>query len=249
MKYRIKILVVIAVMQLINGCNSDSGTECFRTLGTAMVYDVPVENFTTIHISAGIELVVTQGMEQKVTVQTGENIVEYITAQVTNGELRLTNANNCNWVRDYNSTTVYVTTPHLEKIYSASQFGVKSQGVLSFPSLQLQSGITGETASGTFNLNVNCENLVVEDNQAAYFVLTGAVNSLTVNFYSGDSRFDGAGLLAQGVNVFHRSSNDIIVNPQQSVTGTLYSTGNLVLKNTPPVIDVQQVYTGSIIYN
>lgn len=227
-------------------CGEDA-PECFREAGTLVSYEIPVEDFTSIHISQGIELVIKQGPERSVIIETGKNIKEYISAHVINGELMLTNSNNCNWVRDYNLTTVYVTTPHLEKIYSASQFAVKSDGVLSFPSLLLQSGIFSETASGTFELEVAMQNLTVEDNQSAYYIINGSVDNLSVNFYAGNSRFEGTGLIAQKVQVFHRSSNNMIVNPQQEITGTLYSTGNLILKNEPQVIDIEELYTGNVI--
>lgn len=234
---------------LLAGCNSENAPECFRKAGSEVSYDVAVSAFNSIHISPGIELVVKQGDVAQVTVTTGENLKEFISATVTDGKLMITNANNCNWTRDYNSTTVHVTTPVLERIYSASQFAVRSDGVLEFPVLSLQSGMFSETASGTFELDVNIPYLVIEDNQPTYFRINGSVEELTVKFYSGDARFEGSGLIAQKVSVFQRSSNDIIVNPQQEVSGTIYSTGNLVLKNHPPVVAVEQLYTGHIVYN
>lgn len=247
MKYTLHSIACLLLLVL-TSCNNDLTPECFEKMGAVVTYATPVADFTAIELSLGIELVITEGPEQMVTIQTGENIKQYISAQVTDGKLYLTNAVDCNWVRDYKSTTVYVTTPHLEKIYSASQFAVKSNGVLAFPSLSLQSGIFSETASGTFELDVNCQNLTIEDNQACYYVINGVVENLAVNFYSGDARFDGSNLTAQKLQVFHRSTNDIIANVQQEVTGMLYSTGNLVLKNHPPVVTVNRIYTGQVVY-
>ena len=233
---------------VLTSCNNDITPECFEKMGAIVTYSTAVPDFTAINLSLGVELVITEGPEQKVSIQTGENIKQYITADVKDGKLYLTNAVDCNWVRDYKSTTVYVTTPHLEQIYSASQFAVKSNGVLTFPSLSLQSGIFSETASGTFELDVNCQNLSIDDNQACYYVINGTVENLVVNFYSGDARFNGSNLVARKLQVFHRSTNDIIANVQQEVTGTLYSTGNLLLKNHPPVVTVNRIYTGQVVY-
>jgi hypothetical protein len=245
---KIKIIVLIFLLQLMAACSSENAPECFREAGATITYEVEVPDFTSIHASVGIELFVTEGPETKVTIKTGENLKELIAAKVVDGELVLTNDTACNWVRDYNTTTVCVTTPHLEKIYSASQFAVKSGGVLTFPYLTLQSGIFSETASGTFELAVDCDNLVVEDNQSAYYVITGSADNLAVHFYSGDARFEGSDLEVQNLEIFHRSSNDIIAKPQQQVTGTLYSTGNLVLKSHPSVVEVERLYSGKIIY-
>jgi hypothetical protein len=56
--------------------------------------------------------------------------------------------------------------------------------------------------------------------------------------------------LPQNIVVYHRGSNDIIINPIQIVTGVLNSKGNLVLKNLPPVHTPLDVfYTGYVIFS
>ena len=70
-----------------------------------------------------------------------------------------------------------------------------------------------------------------------------------MNYYAGDGRIDASNLIAQTIKVYHRGSNDMIVNPVQSITGKMVSTGNIILKNNPPIVDVQQLYQGHIIYN
>ncbi len=245
-KLRITILAVLG--SIFFSCNNELAPECFTEMGKEITYEVEVGEFNGIHISPGIELVITQGPERKVTINAGENIKEYLSVTIKNNELWLENANNCNWVHTYKTTTVYVTTPNLEKVYSASQFAVRSGNVLAFPNLTLQSGIFSETASGTFELELNCTDLTIEDDQSAYYVITGAVENVIVHFYSGDARFEGSGLVVQNLDIFHRSSNDIIANVQQKVTGTIYSTGDLVLKGHPPVVEVERVYSGRVVY-
>lgn len=248
MRYSLQILVIIIVVQVFTSCSSDTAPDCLKKAGKTIMYDVDVVPFAAIDVAEGIELVIKQGDELKISVETGENLKPDISIYVADNQLYLRNAAGCNWVRDYNSTTVYVTTPYLEKIYSSSQFAVKSEGVLNFPALLLQSGIFDETASGTFEISINSDFLTVEDNQSCYYKITGSVESLSVNFYAGDARFEGSSLIAQKVAVFHRSSNDIIVNPQQEIRGTLYGTGNLVLKNHPPVVEVERLYKGKLIF-
>ena len=41
----------------------------------------------------------------------------------------------------------------------------------------------------------------------------------------------------------------MIVYPVQSITGTIYSVGNVILKNNPPLINVEEVFRGRVIYN
>lgn len=229
-------------------CDSENATDCFQTSGKTISKEISVTNFEKINISEGIELIIKEGTETKVIVESGQNLLNGITAEVSNGILFLRNSNGCNVVREYNNTKVYVTTPTLVNVYSSSQFAVKSDGILNFPSLNLQSGMFSDTASGTFELEVNSQNLIIEDNKSTFFKISGKATDLSVNFYDGNARFDGSDLMANEVSFFQRSSNDIIVNPISKISGTIYSTGNIVLKNTPPIIQVIQLYQGQIIY-
>jgi hypothetical protein len=248
MKYKLRIFpIIFLIAQLINSCSNDAMPECFQKAGSTVSYEVELPDFSSINIGEGIELIVKEG-PTSIRIETGENIKANITAMVADGELTLRNNSSCNWVRDYNITKVYVSVPNLDRIYSSSQFGVKSDGVLAFPNLTLESGLYSETASGTFELAVDCETLTIQDNLSVYCNISGNVENLAIYYYSGDARFEGSNLIAQKVYVYHRSSNDIIVNPQQEVTGTIYSTGNLVLKNNPPVIAVNQLYTGHLVF-
>jgi len=69
----------------------------------------------------------------------------------------------------------------------------------------------------------------------------------TLIFFSGIGRFEGRNLVAQKVEIYHRGSNDIIVNPIQELKGDLYGTGNLISINTPPVLEVVRHYQGRLI--
>ncbi len=228
-------------------CNSENAPGCFKTAGKNITQQIAAENFDKIHISEGIELVISQGSETSVAIETGENLLNNISVELIDNQLFVKNNNSCNWVRDYNSTTVFITVPNLDNIYSASQFAVRSQGILEFPELNLQSGMFSHTASGSFHLNVKCNILTIEDNKSSYFNISGETIDLNVNFYDGNARFDGENLEAKNVHCFQRSSNDIVVKPSEKVQGTIYSTGNIVLKNLPPTIEVAQLYQGRVI--
>ena len=108
----------------------------------------------------------------------------------------------------------------------------------------------GESGAGTgdFILNVNNDYLNIANNNVSRFYLSGQTNTANFNFYFGDGRIEAQNLTAQNIIVYHRGSNDMIVKPIQSITGTMNSTGNIILKNVPPIVDVQELYQGRVIY-
>jgi hypothetical protein len=101
---------------------------------------------------------------------------------------------------------------------------------------------------GDFDLEVNNQSLSIISNNLSQFFISGHTETLFVGFYSGTTAFFGDHLIAQNVTVSHRSSHDIRVHPIQSLSGELRGVGNLISVHTPPIVDITQLYTGSLIF-
>lgn len=234
---------------LILSCNSEEGSDCFKKQGKETTETINVENFSKINISKGIKLIIKESDEQKVTVTAGKNLIGNISFEVIDGELLIKDNSSCDMFRNVSVAKVYVSTPALEKIYSGSQFSVRSDGVLHFSDLTLESGIVSEDVpSSEFILEIENEKLTINENVSSVFKIKGNTELLTVNFWGSNGRLEAENLIAKEINIFHRSTNDMIVYPTEKISGTLYSTGNLVLKNVPSIVEVKQLYTGHIIY-
>ena len=243
-----KNILIVFLSFLILSCNSEGGSDCLKSQGDLETQEISVEEFSKINIDTGIELVIKESDEQTVKLTMGKNLINDIKFEVIDGELKITNENGCDMLRNYHSAKVYVTTPVLEKIYSGSQYSIKSDGVLTFPDLTLESGIIEDTPASVFEMQIENEILKVNDNISSVFKITGSSDKLEINFWGSNGRFEGDNFIVNEVLINHRSTNDIIVFPVQSVTGVIRSTGNLVLKNVPPIVEVEELYTGEIIY-
>ena len=246
-----KRLLYIALL-LVFACDSEDANDCFQKAGDIIEVEVDVASFNRILVNRDIELIIKEGPDFGVTVETGKNLLNDIEVEVVEDRLVLTNNNTCNYVRDFGITKVYVEAPDLSEIRTSSQYDVSSDGVLSFEELTLLSeDFNGESefTVGDFKLTVNSERLSVISNNISFFYVNGEVLNLFVGFFAGSGRFEGENLLAQNVQVNHRGSNDIVVNPQQSLTGTIRGTGDVIAVNEPPVVDVEIIYTGQLIFN
>lgn len=244
---RTKLFAGVAVLMLLVSCDSEIIPGCFREPGATISRIDEVAAFNQVNIGPGINLIVKQGVTAEVKIETGEHLISDISSEVTDGVLYLKNNLECS-LGSTIPAKVTVTTPDLIKIYSSSQYDVVSDGVLNFPYLNLQQGLFGKTASNIFDLEVNCLSLVVENNNTTIFRIKGVANNLNVSFYAGDSRFEGANLATEDVFIFQRSSNDMILKPLHKIEGNIYSNGNVILLNQPPIVNVNQHYTGHIIY-
>ncbi|WP_299117647.1 head GIN domain-containing protein [uncultured Winogradskyella sp.] len=247
-----KRLIYLICAFLILSCDSDSALDCFQTAGSIVQQEFLVTGFDKILVNRDIELIINQGASQSVVVETGENLLNDVTVEVIANQLVLTDSNNCNYVRDFGITKIYVTTPNLIEIRCSTQFEIRSDGVLNFDNLDLISenfNFPDSFPIGDFRLQLDIENLKIVSNNLSFFYLSGEAENMSISFPAGNGRVEAENLVAQNISVFHRGSNDMVVNPQQSITGSILSTGNVISVNQPPIIDVEEVFNGRLIFN
>lgn len=246
-----KLIYIIAFLFLIFSCDSENANDCFQKTGSLIKKEITVDAFDKISVNRDIELIVKEGSTQKVSIETGKNLMNDVTATVVDGRLTLTDNNTCNYVRDYGITKVYITSPSITEIRSSTQYDVRSDGVLSYPSLTVLSEdfhAPDTFTNGNFRLQIDNNSFRVVFNNLSNCFISGKTNSLNITFAAGTSRFEGRYLVAQQVTIWNRSSNDMIVNPQQSITGKISGTGNVIAVNKPTTVNVEEQYKGRLIF-
>lgn len=246
-----KLLVILGVC-LIFACDSESASDCFQTAGRIVQDTFTVPEFNRILVNRDIELIIRQGETYEVTIETGDNLRNDVSAEVIDNRLILTDDNTCNFVRDFGITKIFVTTPTLREIRCSTQFEISSEGILNFENLDLLSenfNFPDTFPIGDFRLQLNVENLRVVSNNLSFFFLSGEAENVNISFPAGSSRFEGENLIAQNITIFHRGINDMIVNPQESLTGQILSTGNVISVNLPPIVEVEELFNGRLIFN
>ena len=237
---------------LMISCNGENVPDCFRNEGNIVRDEVSVPVFETITVFENIELYLISGTEQKVEIETGEFLRKEVSAEVQDGRLVLRNRISCNFVRDYGITKIYVTTPDLREIRSSSGFPIRSVGTLSVTDITLISesfiNPETETTDGSFELDLNAQSVRIVVNGISYFLLSGNTENLNITIAAGDSRIEAEALIAENVTVDHRGSNDIRVNPQQTLSGIIRGTGDVISFNRPAVISVEEIFRGRLLF-
>lgn len=246
-----KRIIYILALTLIVSCNSEHTGDCFQKTGRIIQQEVTVAAFDKILVNRDIELIIKEGSTQKVVIETGENLLNDIFVIVADGKLTLTDNNTCNYVRDYGITKIYVTSPNITEIRSSTQYDISSNGILTYPSLTILSEDFGEPDTFTnanFRLQIDNNTFRLVFNNLSNGFISGKTENLNLTFAAGTSRFEGRNLIAQRVQVWNRASNDMIVNPQQEIKGTISGTGNVISVNHPPIVDVNELYKGRLIF-
>jgi uncharacterized pyridoxamine 5'-phosphate oxidase family protein len=133
----ILLYVFICVASSLTFMSCERPSECIESAGATKIKDIPVEAFSKIKVYRGIEVVITEGAETKVQIKAGENFINDIEVKQYGNQLVFKDNSGCNWVRDYGQTKIFITTPTLEEIYSKTDRDISSNGVLTFPNLNI----------------------------------------------------------------------------------------------------------------
>jgi len=247
-----KKIIGLIIVFLCLSCTSDSGWDCIKTSGRIIQQEIPVPEFDKITVWEKTKLFIQEGANYEVIVETGENLLSKVAVSVVDGRLEIRNNTICNLLRDYGITKVYVTAPNITEIRSSTELGVESIGTLTYPKLSLLSDDFGEAGSthtsGDFTMQLDIEELHVVANGRSKFYLNGQAKLASIGLYAGDCRVYAEDLIIQNLNLFHRSTGPMVVNPQESIRGEIVGWGDVIAKNRPPIVEVEELYEGRLIF-
>ena len=245
-------MLIITLFSVLSSCNSESAPDCLQNAGDLVRREVMVTDFTRITVFEKVGLILKQGETQKVEIETGEFLLEEVSVSVEGDRLILRNDNGCNLFRGYGLTKVYITSPNITEIRSSTGQAIESDGVLSYTDLTLFSESfldpASETTDGSFDLEVNSATVRVVVNGIAYFKLSGNTTNLNLTIAAGDSRIEAEDLTAENLLIDHRGSNDMFINPQESIRGVIRGNGDVISKNRPDINEVEKLYKGRLIF-
>lgn len=244
-------ITLMIFLLLLSGCGKN-GPDCLQSSGDIFQEELALPAFQNITVFENVRLVVRYGTQQQVILETGANLRPDVSARVVDGTLELRDQNNCNYFRAYGRTTFYVTTPDLRVLRSSTGWPIQSDGLLPFTQLSLVSesfnNPEAETTDGSFDLEVDSDRVSIVANGIAYFRLRGQTEVLAITVAAGDSRIEAEGLAAGTVELNHRGSNDILVNPTQRIAGVIRGYGDVLSFNRPPEVEVEETFRGRLIY-
>jgi hypothetical protein len=249
---QMKKLLYIALLTVVFGCDSELSPDCIQAAGDIVTQEYDVEGFKKILIFNRVQLFISQG-PQSVRVETGDNLLNEIRVRVEDSILKVSDRNSCNHVREYGITKVYVTAPDVEEIQNSSGLPVQNIGPLSYPVLTLIS--EDPLREGEFHFDgdfimtdLNLGSLLIRGNGISNFFISGRCVNANFAAIDGDVRIEAGDFEIQNLVVFHRSTNKMIVNPQNSIQGNIYGLGDVIAKTRPGFIDVTEHFRGRLIF-
>ncbi|WP_203294173.1 head GIN domain-containing protein [Luteirhabdus pelagi] len=242
----------ILVCTLLLSCNQEDAWDCIQTAGEINNEEIEVPRFHRIQLEGDVSMVLSQSNKQEIYLNTGENLRNDFYVGVEDGTLVIRNNNRCNLSREYAISTVYVATDTLTHIRHSSPRNIMGVEILRFPSLTLESNSTGgpeiSTKSGNFYLGLDISELVISANGQSVFNLYGFCENANIVFSDEFPRFEGPDFRIQNLKVLQRSANKMVVFPTQSITGSIFGTGDILSLYQPEEVQVEETWTGRLLF-
>lgn len=195
------------------------------------------ENFTEVRASAGMDVFLTEGGENKIVVEADENLLALIKTEINGGKLEITTTGNIGF---YKSKKVYVTYTELNNIEASSGAEIRGNSVIRSERLSLKSSSGAEIKVEVFS-----KELSAKTSSGADIKVSGKASSFTAEASSG-SDLDAKKLLTINCNAKASSGADISVNVQERLETKVSSGGDINYYGNPNSVDSNKSSAGSV---
>jgi hypothetical protein len=227
-------------MLMITSCTGEQADDCFTNSGQQVTESRPAGIIEKIELWDNVNLVLIPGSSPQIIVEAGENIMDAVTTEITNGTLVIRNTMQCNWVRNFNKElTVFVTAPQLSEIRYEGSGDISTRSQLNLDSLQLS--IWG--GAGSFNLDLNVTRLNLAQHYGTVDLHVSGRAYITTIFSNSFGPFYCDSLVSNIIYIRNSGTNNCYVHPLHVLEAEITSVGDIYYSGNP--YDVKSVITGS----
>ncbi len=194
------------------------------------------ENFTSVKVSEGINLFLSQAEKTSVVVEADENIQELLITKVEDGILKI-------YFKDMvgkATKNVFVSVPVIEKITASSAADVKTKTLISSKNLTIDASSGAEIEAET-----ESENLTCESSSGADINLTGTCGKANFHASSG-AEIDAKEFEADIVTAKASSGGEISLVANKEISADASSGGEINYYGNPEKTDINTSSGGDI---
>jgi len=194
-------------------------------------------SFSAIQVSRGLDVYLTQGNSESVTIEADGNLHELITVEIINDVLEISTEEN---IGSATSKKVLVRFNDISRIIATSGSDVYSTNTIMLNDLEL------ETTSGSdMEIDVNVQSLVCSSTSGSDLEVSGKTSKLNAEATSG-SDINAGDLLAENSTVKASSGASITVNSSKALTAKANSGGDITYYGNPEKLDTSEGVSGGI---
>lgn len=169
--------------------------------------NVAVKSFNEINVSSGIDLILTQGNSENLTITTDEEILKNVIVEQNGSSLKIKMKDGFSFSNFFNGSKggikVYVNYKTLNAINSSGGSDVITKNQLKTDRLSIRS-----SGGSDINLDIICKDLNIESSGGSDVDLKGKAENMALNS-SGGSDVNAFGLITQYAKVNSSGGSDV----------------------------------------
>ena len=195
------------------------------------------DNFSGIRVSSGIDLYITQGNTNKVTVEADENLQEIIITEVIDGVLKIYTDQN---IWQAKSRKVHVTIQNLNSLKATSGSDVYGNGIIKTQEISISA-----TSGADIRLEVDAESVETSSTSGSDIRISGIATNHASSATSGSS-IDAYDLKSENVIAKATSGAGINIYASQKIEAKATSGGDIDYKGSPKNVSKKSSSGGSV---
>lgn len=235
----IKFIVATVLSLMLFSCNFDinlgSGV---RGDGNVITKERVInQSFSTIKAMEGLNVHITQGDSESITVVADKNLHELIITDVENGVLKIHTKEQINKA---SSKKINITFKDVSKIISSSGSNIYTTDLMTIEHLDLKS-----SSGSNMKLEVKSNTITCKSSSGSNLRLSGQTTKLNATASSG-SNIKAADLIAESSEIKASSGANVTINTSNTLMARASSGADIRYYGNPKTVDKNDSSSGSI---
>ena len=233
----LKYLTAIILMLGIAACTDAQIRRTVYGNGHVVKQDRQDGRFEGIRVGSGIEVYLKQTDNESITVESDENLQDYIKTEIKDGILNVyTDAN----IRKAEMKRVYVTMKEIISLRTTSAGDIIGETPVKTTNLKLSS-----SSAGDIKVEVYAERIDADLSSSGDMTLSGKADILNVSLSSAGD-LNAYGLEVREADVSASSAGDADINVSEKLTARASSAGDINYRGNPKYLDAHSSSAGGV---
>ncbi|MEN8155946.1 MAG: head GIN domain-containing protein [Bacteroidota bacterium] len=233
-------LTILLLALFTTSCVISGGGNYINGNGNVTEESRDISGFTGIHVSSGIDVLLSEGETFEVVVEADENLQEVIETELRGEMLEVGTIDRVN-IRNARSKRVHVTLPGLETLIISSAGDCEGQTLFHCGDLRLNI-----SSAGDMLLEVEADRIDLDISSSGNARLSGSAGELDASLSSAGD-LDAYDLVAEKVDVSVSSAGDARVHATKELSMSASSAGSIYYRGGADVIHSSESSAGNII--
>ena len=242
MRFNKTILIFLCILTAY-GCKKSENRKCFKSIGSVITEERELAEFSAVVLENHIDLELTEDTTNFIVIESGENLIKFITTSIVNDTLFIRDDNTCGFLRDLGyKSLVKLSSSNLRHLISRG-----SGDVSCVDSITRNMTLDGFHANGEIDLTFNCDSLSIIINVGVTKLRLSGTITRGYFYYFGNGNIDASELSCNKVLLNWQSTGWLKTNVANSLVGEIGASGNVFYTGSPSTINVSLSGSGNLI--